>query len=257
MTDAQYSRGMSSEFVSPVSILIATLNAQATLERALASVRRYGQGAELIVVDGRSADSTMAILDRHQDIVTRIVSEPDRGIYDALNKGLGLATRRWVFVMGADDELLEGFARAVDDLHDAKTFYYGRIWLRQQGRPSSGGPYDDRRFLRSWPNHQALLAPTDVLRAAGGFDTRYRLAADWVMHMRLWRGGRNWQYVHHIFCNFNEEGEGARTGPDKRFRKRKLWLGLKYLSWQAVVCHLTEESMSKIGDMLARRLSRA
>jgi glycosyltransferase involved in cell wall biosynthesis len=229
-----------------VSIVIATLNAEETLRRALASIRRHASGAEVIVIDGGSTDATLAILEEHRDILTRLVSEPDDGIYYALNKGLSLATRPWFYVMGADDELLEGFERALRELENPSMFYYGRIWLRQQARPSSGGEYHDRRFLRSWPNHQALLAPTEAMRSIGGFDVRYRLAADWVMHMRLWRGGSRWRYVRYVYCSFSEMGEGVTTGPDARFRQRKLWLGLRYLSVQAVMSNITSSVITRM-----------
>jgi glycosyltransferase involved in cell wall biosynthesis len=229
---------------------MATLNAAETLPRALASIRRYAEGAELIVIDGGSADATLDILQANREYISHLVSEPDDGIYNALNKGLDLATRPWFYVMGADDELLEGFSLVLGELEDPTRFYYGRIWLRQQARPSSGGEYNDRRFLRSWPNHQALIAPTSAMRSIGGFDQRYRLAADWAVHIKLWQRGLKWQYVHHIYCSFSEGGEGVAAGPDKRFRRDKLWLAVRYLSSRAVIAHMLDgarTTMSRIG----------
>jgi len=228
-----------------VSIVMATLNAADTLPRALASIQRYAEGTELIVIDGGSTDATLEILQANREHVSHLVSEPDDGIYDALNKGLNLATRTWFYVMGADDELLEGFSLALAELEDPTTFYYGRIWDR--GLESDwGGEYNDRRILMSWPNHQALLAPTDAVRSIGGFDQRYRIAADWVMHMKLWQRGSKWKYVDHIYCSYT--GGLSQWGPDERFRRHKLLLAARYLSPRAIAGY----AIAGLGGKVAR-----
>lgn len=89
-----------------VSIVTITYNAEATLERTMESVERqdYG-GIEYIVIDGKSKDGTMGIVERHRGMVNRCVSEPDKGLYDAMNKGLRLSTGDYVWFLNAGDEL--------------------------------------------------------------------------------------------------------------------------------------------------------
>jgi glycosyltransferase involved in cell wall biosynthesis len=222
------------EHMIPVSIVIPTRNAGDTLALALTSIRHHAAGAEVIIVDAESTDDTLAVAGRFPDVVSKLISEPDRGLYDGMNKGLALATRTWLFIMGSDDELLEGFTDAAALLHDPSTFYYGRIWLRQHGHPSPDRAYSDHALMSWWPNHQALLAPTSIVRASGGFDLRYPTTADWVMHLRCWNRGRNWRYVGHIYCDYNERGTSFRAGVDQAFRRRQFLLYARHLSWRAV-----------------------
>lgn len=90
-----------------LTLITVTYNAEAVLERTLQSVQRQTvrEGVELLVVDGASTDGTLDIIRRYPDVVTRWISEPDRGIYDAMNKGLALATGEYVWFLNAGDEL--------------------------------------------------------------------------------------------------------------------------------------------------------
>lgn len=90
-----------------ISIIIATFNAAKTLQRCLDSiVPQLTDEAELILVDGGSKDSTNKIIDSYGDKIAVHISEPDKGIYDAWNKGVKLAHGKWVAFIGADDTLL-------------------------------------------------------------------------------------------------------------------------------------------------------
>ena len=87
-----------------ISVITVCYQAAEPLQKTILSVRQqYYQPLEFIVVDGGSTDGTRDIISRHQDIITRWVSEPDRGIYDAMNKGVSMATGEWVIFMNAGD----------------------------------------------------------------------------------------------------------------------------------------------------------
>lgn len=87
-----------------ISVITVCYQAAEPLQKTILSVRQqYYQPLEFIVVDGGSTDGTRDIIARHQDIITRWVSEPDRGIYDAMNKGVSMATGEWVIFMNAGD----------------------------------------------------------------------------------------------------------------------------------------------------------
>ena len=91
-----------------VSVIIVTLNAEQTLERALNSV--IGQTDlrwELIVIDGQSRDRTVAILEHYTGLIDYWQSEPDAGLYDAMNKGIDRARGRWLLFLGSDDILMD------------------------------------------------------------------------------------------------------------------------------------------------------
>ena len=101
-----------------ISVITAVFNRAATLDECLRSVQaQTWPGVEHIVVDGASTDGSLDIVRRHQHRLAQVVSEPDRGVYDALNKGIALATGDIVGFMHADDtyatpQALEAVARA-------------------------------------------------------------------------------------------------------------------------------------------------
>ena len=90
-----------------ISIIIATYNAEKTLQRCFDSIRNQkNEKIELIVIDGNSNDNTLSIIESNADIVDYYVSESDKGIYDAWNKGVKVSTGEWIEFLGADDKLL-------------------------------------------------------------------------------------------------------------------------------------------------------
>lgn len=90
-----------------VSIITATYNAKATIEASIQSVISLkSESIEYIIIDGGSTDGTVDVLNTYLDYIDFFISEPDDGIYDALNKGIKRATGKHVLVLGADDELL-------------------------------------------------------------------------------------------------------------------------------------------------------
>jgi glycosyltransferase involved in cell wall biosynthesis len=92
-----------------ISIIIATYNAEKTLKRCLSSIiAQKNDQLELLIIDGGSVDRTMDIVKDASQSIDVIVSEPDKGLYDAWNKALRLATGEWIMFLGADDYLLEG-----------------------------------------------------------------------------------------------------------------------------------------------------
>ena len=90
-----------------ISIVIATYNASATLERCLKSIiPQMNDEIELIIIDGKSNDGTKEILNRYIEWISYTISEKDSGVYDAWNKGIKVAKGDWVMFIGADDILL-------------------------------------------------------------------------------------------------------------------------------------------------------
>ena len=94
-----------------ISIITITYNAQEFLERTLLSIRKQAvDKIQYILIDGGSKDKTMEIVDRNKDLFSVIISEPDKGLYDAMNKGLSKATGKYVWFMNAGDEIAENDA---------------------------------------------------------------------------------------------------------------------------------------------------
>ena len=178
-----------------ISILTATFECAATVGACLESVAAQTYpDREQIVIDGASPDGTLAVLMARQAQLAVLVSEPDQGIYDALNKGLARATGEVVGVLHGDDvygdaEVLARIAAAFAD--PTVMAVYGDLEYVSQSDPTRvvrhwrAGPFDPARLRRGWMlPHPTLYLRRSVYERLGGFDTRYRTAADYDL---MWR----------------------------------------------------------------------
>lgn len=96
-----------------ITIITVTYNAASTLEETIMSVSSQNDNVEFIIIDGCSNDGTLEILKRNQTVINHYVSEPDTGIYDAMNKAIDLASGQWLYFLGADDKLEPGIITAI------------------------------------------------------------------------------------------------------------------------------------------------
>ena len=175
-----------------VAVVTAVRNAEDTLEDTLASVARQSwRPLEHIVVDGASTDGTRAILER-QGPGVRWVSEPDRGLYDAMNKGLAIVRdpEAYVVFLNADDVFHgeDAIERALAAA-GGEDFLYGRLERYDQAldhRDIIGREVTARDMVLGMRcHHQAMLTRARVFRRVGGFDLRYRFAADYDWAVRV------------------------------------------------------------------------
>jgi glycosyltransferase len=177
-----------------LSIVTVSLNAAVTIEGTLASValQQLNFGVEHICVDGGSSDVTRAIIDRwalRNPQIVRIY-EPDKGIFDAMNKGLHAAQGEYVLFLNADDFLvtpealasaMRGCVRGAADnpdliVGDASMGELGRVgFWRHRRVPRLLGRVRGYGF---YPVHQSQFSKRRLLQAVGGFDARLRVAAD-------------------------------------------------------------------------------
>jgi glycosyltransferase involved in cell wall biosynthesis len=178
-----------------ISIITVTRNAAAHLEKCIHSVAAQTHLAcEYIIVDGASTDGTSAIVERHQAFVAQFVSEPDDGLYHAMNKGIARATGDYVFFLGADDylydrDVMRDVARFLA-AHPEVDFAYGNIAVRSaNGRESVFRPPPPNEALRflvcGCLPHQASFARRDIFERLGAFDLRYKIAADYDWFLRV------------------------------------------------------------------------
>jgi glycosyltransferase involved in cell wall biosynthesis len=179
-----------------ISIVTVAFNSAATIADTLRSVAAQTHpDIEHIVVDGASRDDTMAIVRRDGAHVARAVSEPDRGIYDAMNKGIALATGDVVGFLNSDDMLADTSAAAAiaqafadsgadavfGDILMVDPVYLDRV--RRYWRP---GPHRPGALLRGWlAPHPTLYVRRQMLLDCGGFDLVYTLQADFDLELRL------------------------------------------------------------------------
>lgn len=167
------------------SIITATYNCGSTLDIACASLRLQARDdIEYIVVDGGSTDDTIASIERNRDVISKYISEPDGGIYDALNKGIKLATGKYIGILGADDSYAHG---ALDTVARVAVLMSADIIAGQTRLVSTNGEWQLRVDEEFGPGslvsgipfgHNAMFATADAYERIGDYDTSYRITAD-------------------------------------------------------------------------------
>jgi glycosyltransferase len=190
-----------------ISIVTAVRNRVETVADAIASVAAQTHPqVEHLIIDGASTDGTLEVVERLCRPTMRVISEPDQGIYDALNKGLGLATGEVVGLVHSDDvlagpQVLDWVAAAFAVPQVAAV--YGDLDYVSAGNPQRvvrqwrAGECTPARLRRGWmPPHPTLFVRRDVFERYGVYDTSYRIAADYDAILRwLGREGLRTAYI--------------------------------------------------------------
>jgi glycosyltransferase involved in cell wall biosynthesis len=206
-----------------LSIITAVFNREATIAQAILSVASQSYGdVEHLVIDGCSRDGTMAEVWRHAHPGMRVVSEPDNGIYDALNKGIRLATGDIIGVMHSDDffadcqvleRVAEAFARTGADAVYGDLDYVLASDTSRVVRRWRSGAFARRRLLRGWmPPHPTLFVRREMIMSLGLYDTSYRIAADYEAILRWFgRDGLKLAYLPEVLVKMRLGGESNRS----------------------------------------------
>jgi glycosyltransferase len=206
-----------------ISVVTAVFNKHDTVGQALESaLAQTWPDVESVIIDGASTDGTLDVLEKYRDRVGVFVSERDAGIYDALNKGIKKSSGDVVGFLHADDlfaddRVLEKVARQFED--PAVEAVYGDLLYvrhddtRQIVRCWRAGNFDAAALRRGWmPPHPTFYARRSVYERLGGFDTRFRIAADYDCMLRfLARGGVRTAYIPEVLVHMRTGGMSNRS----------------------------------------------
>lgn len=179
------------ENASPrLSVITVVRNGVSVIDDCIESVlAQQIDGLEYIIIDGASTDGTLNIIRSHGDAISVCVSEPDRGLYDAMNKGLALAKGRYVHFLNADDRYCgpDTLRALLSQLDSGVICHAQMVYVETSGRQRLlGEPFSRKRELRASRMPQPVMfVPRHMYEAVGAFDTTYRIAADYDMVLRL------------------------------------------------------------------------
>jgi glycosyltransferase involved in cell wall biosynthesis len=178
-----------------ISVITATYNSEATVRDTLDSISRQDYpDVEHIIVDGRSTDRTLEIVANFPH-VKKVVSEKDTGIYDAMNKGIRMATGDVIGILNSDDvyidpsvlgEVAQAFADpAVMTVYADLQYVYPEN-LDRVKRTWITGPFKRKSFYYGWmPPHPTFFVRKEVYQRIGVFNTDLRSAADYELMLRI------------------------------------------------------------------------
>jgi glycosyltransferase len=206
-----------------ISIVTAVYNRAATIGQALDSVASQTYpNIEHIVIDGASTDSTLDEIGKRAYPQIRLISEPDKGIYDALNKGIAAATGEVIGLMHSDDfyasdRVLEDVMRAFAEA-DAEAVYGDLLYVSTNDtdrivRRWIARPYTTGLLAKGWmPPHPTLFLRREVFDRFGAYDTSYQIAADYDAVLRWFgNGGIRARYLPQVLVKMRVGGESNRS----------------------------------------------
>jgi glycosyltransferase involved in cell wall biosynthesis len=229
-----------------VSVITVCFNAGKSIERTILSVLAQRDAVvEYIVVDGASTDGTMDIVNQYSGPIDTVVSEKDGGIFDAMNKGIGLATGDVLYFLNADDafadeHVLRDITRAFEE-DASRTFVYGNVILENEpgGRlvfPASA--FKTRsvtEFLHNSFCHQAVFVQRSLFTHLGLFDKRYKYSADyeWIIRAFKRNAGHDFYFIERNIAYYSCLGRSnqyaAVTQKEVIRMQSKHFMSLEYL----------------------------
>lgn len=209
-----------------VTIITVCWNAAKTIEQTLQSVMAQTyKNIEHIVVDGNSTDATLDILRRYEGSLDYFVSEPDKGLYHAMNKGLELARGDYILMLNADDWYTPD---AVEQLMAAQEYsgcdFVSALaqYVDADGKPTEimrPMSYDASITIRMPLRHETMLIAADIYDAVGPYNETYRIIADSELTLRLFRAGYTNYDIPRALLHFRNDGV-SNLEIDKRFKER-------------------------------------
>ncbi len=178
-----------------ISIITVCYNSAKTIEDTLKSVANQTyNNIEYIVVDGLSKDNTLEIVSKYKNSISKIVSEKDNGLYDAINKGIKMSTGDVVGIINSDDVLaddhsIEKIARTFKE-NDCEATYADLIYtdesLSKIVRNWKSRHYKPGLFLSGWmPAHPTFYAQKSLFEKYGYYDTSFKISADYELMLRF------------------------------------------------------------------------
>ncbi len=205
-----------------ISVITAVYNNRDTIAEAIESIlTQTHPSVELVVVDGGSTDGTLDVLTRFSDRITVMVSEPDDGIYHALNKGIALASGDVIGFLHSDDVLPDKdalkrvaatLASSGADAVYGDLEYVQRSDLSKIVRYWRSGTYSPQKLGAGWmPPHPTFYARRELYLRLGGFDVSMRIAADYDCMLRFFQAGVAVAYIGQVQVRMRTGGASNRS----------------------------------------------
>lgn len=203
-----------------ISVVTVVYNASKTFEKTIKSViNQTYNNVEYIVIDGGSTDGTLDIIEKYEDKIDYWISEEDKGIYDAMNKGIKIANGDWIYFLGADDILFNVLDDISKELDIEKNAVYGDVYM-----PKKHKLYDGKftKFKLMFNNicHQAIFYNKNVFQNKQ-FDLKYKLLSDYAFNISIFTKD-TFYYTPVLVAYYNDIDGNSSLTADLYFRDDKL-----------------------------------
>ena len=237
-----------------VSVITSVYNNKETLQDAIDSVlNQTYKDIEYIIIDGASSDGTVNIVKSYGDKISKFISEPDKGIYDGLNKGVSLATGDIIAFLHSDDVYADEtvIERVVKEFVDNLDGVYGDLIYTPKNDTSKvirywkSKDFDVSLLKKGWmPAHPTLFLRREVYEKYGKFDLDFKIAADYDFMLRVLSAGINVQYLPHVLYKMRVGGESNKSIKNIMLKSKEDLKALK------------KNNIGGIGSLLVKNLSK-
>lgn len=208
--------------MSIFSIIIPTYNSSQTIGETIKSVLIQDfEDFEVIVIDGASTDNTVKIIETFKDTRISIYSETDKGVYDAMNKGIEKSNGEWLYFLGSDDTLYEpSVLKKIYSNLDNNDFVYGNVLFSHSQVIWAGEFNREKLNLDKNICHQAIFYRKNLFKKLGNYNLKFTIWADWDFNIRCFSTpGIKINFVDIVIANYNEIGGVSGGKTDKVFEK--------------------------------------
>ncbi|WP_317898519.1 glycosyltransferase family 2 protein [Aurantibacillus circumpalustris] len=179
-----------------ISIITITFNSESTIEQTIRSViEQTYKNIEYIIVDGGSTDNTLNVIEKYKPNIHKIVSESDNGLYDALNKGIEMATGDVIGMIHSDDFYIDNnviqkyadcFLKNKSDSVYSDLYYVDKTNADKIIRKWKSGEYKAGSFINGWmPPHPTFFVKREIYQKLGKFNIQFKSAADYELMLRF------------------------------------------------------------------------
>ena len=192
-----------------LTVITVTYNACFSLEKTILSVINQDySNLEFIIIDGASVDNTKRIIKKYEKDINIWISEPDKGIYEAMNKGIGMAKGDWINFLNSGDTYThaETLTKLSQKIQSESDIVYGdRFYLKNNKKKLQKAMPIETIFKRMPFGHQATFFKREIIKKIG-FDETYKFAADYNLLMQLYLENYKFQHVKLPICNYVSGG---------------------------------------------------
>lgn len=194
-----------------VSIVTVAFNGERTLEQTIQSVlKQTYNNIEYIIIDGRSTDGTIEILKKYEDNIDYWVSEPDKGIGDAFNKGITASSGEIIGLINADDWYTEDAVETIVNnyIENNDCIYHAKLqyWDTNMHPSYIFSANDEKILIRGTINHPTVFVPRKIYEEVGLFDISFKNAVDYEWLIRAKLQGVKFCYLDTVISNMRSEG---------------------------------------------------
>lgn len=235
-----------------ISIITVVYNAVGTIEQTLKSViGQKTENVEYIVIDGMSTDGTYELIQKYMDDVDIFVREEDDGLYYALNKGIMLASGEIIGIIHSDDYYADGAiskAAACYGAQDADIVYGNALWFDETGETALYSCHDaEELWYRMAVPHPAVFVRKAAYLEHGLFDTRYAIAADYDLMLRMYSENVRFVHLDEVLAYFRKGGLSFQRQEECIEEAREI--SLRYIRR----CGEQDKWMPKIQELYTKR----